>query len=116
MVTAVPAWMLDPAACAGMEIGSARVALSALLDLHHLLVALGFRIDSRSDSKLAREHGDEATETGNTFGNPRVRDGIRAVAVAGISPGERNAAIVLLANLLMEAADAGPGENDNERL
>jgi hypothetical protein len=43
VVTVVPAWMLDPVACAGMAIGAPRVALAALTDLHQLLIAQGFR-------------------------------------------------------------------------
>ena len=43
VVTVVAAWMLDPVACTGMEIGIPRCALSALIDLHHLLIALGIR-------------------------------------------------------------------------
>ena len=42
VVTVVPAWMLDPVACAGMAIGASRVALAALTDLHLLLIAQGF--------------------------------------------------------------------------
>jgi hypothetical protein len=30
--------MLDPVACAAMAIGAPRVAVSALIDLHHLLI------------------------------------------------------------------------------
>jgi hypothetical protein len=40
VVTAIAAWMLDPVACAGMAtIGAPRVTVSALLELHHLLVS-----------------------------------------------------------------------------
>jgi hypothetical protein len=52
IVTMVAAWMLDPAACAGMEVGSPRVAVSALADLHSLLTALGFRTDFKGDSTV----------------------------------------------------------------
>jgi hypothetical protein len=34
IVIIVAAWMLDPAACVGMEVGLPRVAVSALADLH----------------------------------------------------------------------------------
>jgi hypothetical protein len=34
MVIVVPAWMLDPAACAGMKFGAPRVTVSALAELH----------------------------------------------------------------------------------
>ena len=43
VVTVVAAWMLDPVACTGMEIGAPRVSLAALTDLHRLLIAQGFR-------------------------------------------------------------------------
>ena len=52
VVTILAAWMLDPIACAGMEIGAPRTELPALVDLHHLLIALGFRRDSRDDSNV----------------------------------------------------------------
>jgi hypothetical protein len=38
VVTVVAAWMLDPVTCAAMAIGAPRVAVSALIDLHHLLI------------------------------------------------------------------------------
>src|ERR1700730_11238307 len=43
----VAAWMLDPVACAGMGFGAPRVAVSALVELHHLLIEGGFRRSSR---------------------------------------------------------------------
>ena len=49
----VPAWMLDLAACAGMELGPPRVAVAALAGLHRLLVEHGFRRSS-SDASLVR--------------------------------------------------------------
>jgi hypothetical protein len=52
VVTVVAAWMLDPIACAGMETGAPRVALSALVDLHHLLIERGFRRSSRDDPTI----------------------------------------------------------------
>ena len=41
IVFVVRAWMLDSAACAGMEIGPPGVAIGALYELHCLLIALG---------------------------------------------------------------------------
>jgi hypothetical protein len=48
-VTVIAAWMLDPVACAGMEIGAPRAAVSGLVELHHLLIEGGFRRSSRDD-------------------------------------------------------------------
>ena len=42
VVIKVPVWMLDPAACAGMELGTPWVSLAALAEFHELLVAQGF--------------------------------------------------------------------------
>jgi hypothetical protein len=55
VVTVVAAWMLDPWACAGMEIGAPRASLEALQDLEDLLKRRGFR---RSCSGgVARQRG-----------------------------------------------------------
>ncbi len=43
VVIVVATWMLDPVACAGMAVGAPRVAVSALIDLHHLLAERGSR-------------------------------------------------------------------------
>jgi len=45
VVIVVSAWMLDPAACAGMALGASCVSISALVELHHLLMEHGFRRD-----------------------------------------------------------------------
>ena len=62
MVTVVAAWMLDPAACAGMAIGAPRVSLAALIDLHQLLIAQGFRRSSADDATVVPEEHDEAVD------------------------------------------------------
>jgi hypothetical protein len=54
VVTAVQAWMLDPVVCAGMDIGFPRVTLSALIDLHDLLTARGFRRSSSDKSNVVQ--------------------------------------------------------------
>ena len=43
LIVKIAAWMLDPAGCAGMEIGTPRASLAALSALHDLLVARGLR-------------------------------------------------------------------------
>jgi hypothetical protein len=59
VVTLIPAWMLDPVLCAGMTSGAPRVALSALLDLHRLLVEAGLRASSRDDPNIVQEERSE---------------------------------------------------------
>jgi hypothetical protein len=69
VVTVVAAWMLDPVACAGMEIGAPRVTRAALVDLHHLLIAQGFRRSCAGDANVAEEDRDETAETGAAAGS-----------------------------------------------
>jgi hypothetical protein len=59
VVIVVAAWMLDPAACAGMTSGAPRLSISALVDLHHLLIERGFRRNSSGDSTIVQEEHDE---------------------------------------------------------
>jgi hypothetical protein len=49
VVIVVAAWILDPAAYAGMAIGAPRVTVSTLADLHQLLIEHGFRRSSPDD-------------------------------------------------------------------
>ena len=65
VVTVVAAWILDPVACAGMEVGAPRVAVSGLVELHRLLIEGGFRRSSRDDSNIVQEeHDEEPAATG----------------------------------------------------
>jgi hypothetical protein len=51
--------MLDPIACAGMEIGAPRVMVAALVELDNLLIEGGFRRNSSNDSSIVQEELDE---------------------------------------------------------
>ena len=59
-VTVVPAWKLDPVACAGQRVGPPQVSLAALTALHELLVALESRLPSADGTAVTEEphHGD----------------------------------------------------------
>jgi hypothetical protein len=59
VVIVVAAWMLDPAACAGMSFGTPRVNLAALVEVHQLLVERGFRRGSRDDTTIVSEEQHE---------------------------------------------------------
>src|SRR5689334_11680491 len=54
-VLVVAAWMLDAAACAGMELGMPRVTIAALAELRQLLIAHGFRRSSLDGSTIVQE-------------------------------------------------------------
>jgi hypothetical protein len=59
VVVVVAAWMLDPAACAGMGLGVPRVSASALVDLHQLLIERGFRRSCLDEPTIVQEKRDE---------------------------------------------------------
>ena len=59
VVIKIPAWMLDPAACANMALRPPLVCASPLADLHELLIAQGFRRSSRDDHWVVEEECDE---------------------------------------------------------
>ena len=70
MVIVAAAWMLDPAACAGMELGAPHVAVSALAELHQLLTERGFRRSSRDDSIVQEEQYEEPACAGSAIREP----------------------------------------------
>jgi len=59
VVIVVATWMFDPATCAGMALGTPRVAVSALVELHQLLIEGGFRRSSLDDPTIVLEKQDE---------------------------------------------------------
>jgi len=61
VVIVVAAWLLDPIICAGMQIGAPRVCVTALVDLHHLLVERGLRASSTDDSNIVQEKPSDQT-------------------------------------------------------
>src|SRR6266568_1668078 len=82
------AWMLDPVACAGMAtIVAPRVALSALLDLHHLLIAGGFRRSSRDDPIIVeKEQREEPAHAGAAVRFAPTQHGARFGQASGDEP------------------------------
>src|SRR4051812_31049063 len=84
VVTVVAAWMLDPVACAGMEIGSRRGSVDALIELHRLLCERGYRRNSPDDAIVVQEERDGEPEdrTGANDGSTPAEPGARFREVA----------------------------------
>ena len=71
IVIVVAAWMLDPAACAGMALGMPRVTLAALAELHQLLIERGFRRSSKDDPIIVQEQQhEELARAGSAIPGP----------------------------------------------
>jgi hypothetical protein len=101
--------MLDPVACAGMVIGAPCVALSALVDLRHLLIAQGFRRSSADDAILAKEDRDQTVETVAASTPRQLSLALDFLKLRGETPIERSVAVALPACLLLEAAGRRAG-------
>ena len=88
MVIVVAAWMLDPVACAGMALGAPRVTVSALVELHQLLIDRGFRSSSLDDSTIVQEEQHEklADTDAATRGPTPAQHTVRFRKVAGDQP------------------------------
>ena len=74
--------MLDPVACTGMELGTRRVSLAALAELHELLVAQGFRASSRDDRPVIEEMPDDARVDTTASTDRTSPDNLRFATVA----------------------------------
>jgi hypothetical protein len=88
VVVAAAAWILDPALCAGMALGAPRVAVSALDELHHLLIESGFRRSSSGDPPIAQEqHDEKPAETGAVIREPApAQHGVGLPKASGDEP------------------------------
>jgi Raffinose synthase or seed imbibition protein Sip1 len=116
VVIVVAAWMLDPAACAGMGFGAPRVAVSGLVELHHLLIERGFRRSCLDDPTIVQEERDEKpADTGTTTRGPApTQHAVRFRKALGMSSSERSTALARLASLLLDAAGVAVGERDDD--
>ena len=83
VVVVVAAWMLDPAACAGMELGPPRASAAALAGLHDLLTRRGLRRSSPGDPVVQEKQDDPTRSPRSRPAPPRQlqhRARFRAVA------------------------------------
>ena len=117
VVIVVAAWMLDPVACAGMALGAPRVAVSALDELHQLLIERGFRRSSLDDPTIVQEEQDEkSADTGAAIrGAAPAQHAVRFRKASGDEPlGAQRTALARLASLLLEAAGVATEERDDD--
>ena len=95
--------------------GVPRVSLAALNDLHRLLVTYGFERSSADDVTVVQEEQDEAVSTKPA--RTPTAPGAQSRQASGDEPEhERSKALVLLAQLLLEAASAATGEHADDRV
>ena len=120
MNVTVAAWMLDPAACAGMELGAPRVAVPALIELHSCSsnAVLGETSLAIQDSPRRHNMGSSQKPVPTTPAPsviPRqYRIAFDSIRIQRMNASERAKAVVCLANLLMQAASVARGERDDD--
>jgi len=88
VVIVAAAWILDPAACAGMAFGAPRVVVPALIELHQLLIEHGFRRSSRDDSTVVQEeqHEEPARTGAAVYGPAPAQHPVRFGKASGDDP------------------------------
>ncbi len=110
--------MLDPAACAGMDLGAPRASISALADLHQLLSQRGFRRSSCGVIHTHREEPDDkftqiasdAAGTAHTDGTASTEHYVRVPC----SPGNESNPTSQRGHSAGHLAAAGSGRADAE--
>ena len=96
-------------------IGAPCVSISALLDLHHLLIERGFRRSSRGDPNIVQEEQhEESARVGAGDGPAPLSMALDSVRLRGMSSSERRAVLARLAGLLLEAAGVAVQEHDDD--
>lgn len=88
IVTVLPEWMLDPVACAGMEMGTPQLTVDALITLQRLLTEGGFTRSSPDDATIVRKKRHEKTLDADAAGTSPapVQHGLRLREAADDQP------------------------------
>ena len=119
LIIMIPAWTLDRASCAGMEIGAPHASLVALAAPHEVLVGQGFRRSSSDAGTVRKAALNEAFAcTGGAGGRtPTAQHAAGHTGAAWPEPGGtgrgRGHALV---GLLRGAVDLAVKTDDDERL
>jgi hypothetical protein len=89
IITVLPEWMLDPVICAGMQLGTPRIAVEALINLQRQLSDGGFRRSSPGDAIIVPEERHEDAVSVDTTGQgpAPAQHGLRHRKAAGDQPG-----------------------------
>jgi hypothetical protein len=115
IVVSIAGWMLDPVICAGMTIGAPRVDLAALVELERLLIV---RPTPRTLGAMSQSFGRKAMKSlrlpaaapsrqmNFLFDNSRLE---------GVASAERDKIILVLAQILMQAAGLSVEELEDDQ-
>ena len=79
-------WMLDAMVCARMELGEPAISLSALTELHYLLIDTGIRQNSREATNPSREQTDDDHPSSRSIIPAPDRIGVRSTGASEPEP------------------------------
>jgi hypothetical protein len=108
-------WVVDPAVCAGMTMGSPQVGLTALVDLQQLVMRAATPTHSRSDRGIAREESHEACEVADSGLASADELDVRQQRLDGLGSLERGKVASALAQILLKTAGVRVEELADDR-
>ena len=117
----IPAWMFDAAVCMRMRVGNPRVSMNGLAQMRALLNELGFDRDQAGNQRR-RENAIDENESSPDPANTRLLDDTADTAAvvpehsdrSNIEANARENAVVVLARLLLEAAQSPSGQGGSD--
>src|SRR6516164_4036071 len=104
VVVTIADWMLDPVVCAAMLKGTPRVDLAALVELKRLLMRAADTTHSWGDSGIVREDHHDVSQAAVDDRESADEPAVRANRSEGMSSAERDRVVLILAQILMQAA------------
>lgn len=116
VVVTIADWMLDPVVCAAMPKGTPRVDLATLVELKRLLMCTADTTHSWGDSGIVREDHHDASQAASTIASRQMNLMFDAKRSEGMSSAERDKVVLIVAQILMQAAGLNVEELEDDKL
>ena len=115
IVVSIAGWMLDPVVCAGMTIGAPRVDLAALIELERLLIRPADPAHSQSDVAIVRRKAMKSLRLPAATPSRQMNFLFDNSRLEGVAAAERDKIILVLAQILMQAAGLSVEELEDDQ-
>jgi hypothetical protein len=112
VIVTIADWMLEPIVCAAMPKGMPRVDLAALVELKRLLMCAGNATHSRGFGRITMTR----PKLPSTFAGRQMNLLLDARRSEGMSSAERDKAVLILAQILTQAAGLNVEELEDDKL
>ena len=108
--------MLDPIVCAALPEGNPRVDLAALLELKRLLMCAADTTHSWGDSGILQEDHHDVSQAAVADRGSADEPAIRRQKIGRIESAERDKVVLILAQILTQAAGLNVEELEDDKL